>query len=69
MSASREKDMGINDADVAELVDARDLKFVPTSETAKLPCKTKTAEAIENDGIRRDLQNACDGRRTYESAA
>jgi hypothetical protein len=49
--------MAINDADVAELVDARDLKSPAAPEKAQLICKTFTASPTKTDGTERDLQN------------
>jgi hypothetical protein len=47
----------VNKADVAELVDARDLKSVGPFDYVELPCKTRRVSTIENDGTKRDLQN------------
>ena len=58
--------MEVNVADVAELVDARDLKFPAAPEPATLSCKTDNANTIENDAIRLDLQNAS-GAKNYRA--
>jgi hypothetical protein len=49
----------INDADVAELVDARDLKCLAHIETAQLSCKTRGDSLMETNGTKRDFQNIC----------
>jgi hypothetical protein len=53
----RKKAMEINEADVAELVDARDLKFFAVVESPHLFCITRPQITIETDGTRRDLHN------------
>jgi hypothetical protein len=47
----------VTKADVAELVDARDLKFFATIDTPPLFWKTTLLETIENDAARRVLEN------------
>jgi len=42
---------------MAELVDARDLKCVGTTENKAFFCKTLGPNPIENSGTKRDLQN------------
>jgi MFS family permease len=49
--------MEINRADVAELVDARDLKCFAPFEFVDLSCKTLALRPIKADGTERDLQN------------
>jgi hypothetical protein len=44
-------------ADVAKLVDARDLKSPARSVFIQLSLQTSLADAKENDGTKRDLQN------------
>src|SRR5260370_40771563 len=46
-----------NGADVAELVDARDLKFSALFESPHLFWKTRPPITIETDGTKRDLEN------------
>jgi hypothetical protein len=50
--------MEINDADVAELVDARDLKFVAPFEIHRIFCITRPETKTNIDAKRRDLHNA-----------
>jgi hypothetical protein len=47
----------VTKADVAELVDARDLKFFALVESPHLFCITRPKITIETDGTRRDLHN------------
>ena len=49
--------MEIKVADVAELVDARDLKFSALFESLHLFWKTRPPITIETDGTKRDLEN------------
>jgi hypothetical protein len=49
--------MEINDADVAELVDARDLKPCGPADNAHTSCKTEAGAPIESDGDPGHLQN------------
>jgi hypothetical protein len=44
-------------ADVAELVDARDLKCFALVESPHLFWKTRLPDTIESDGTKRDLEN------------
>jgi hypothetical protein len=46
-----------NGADVAELVDARDLKFVALVVSARFFCITRPQLTVEADGTKRDLDN------------
>jgi len=46
-----------NGADVAELVDARNLKFSALFESPHLFWKTRPPVTIETDGTKRDLEN------------
>src|SRR5579863_4078871 len=50
--------MEINNADVAELVDARDLKFAAPAENKAVFCKTPAKFLAEPARTKRDLQNA-----------
>jgi hypothetical protein len=43
---------------VAELVDARDLKFFAAFDVIALFWKTPAPDTMENDGTKRDLENA-----------
>jgi len=52
------KAMEINRADVAELVDARDLKFAAPAENKAVFCKTPAKFLAEPARTKRDLQNA-----------
>jgi len=45
-------------AGMAELVDARDLKVLATTEPPALSCKTVGPKPIETDGKRDHLQNS-----------
>ena len=56
-----QKAMEINDADVAELVDARDLKTSALVESHQLFCITRPQFTTETDRKRRDLHNAFRG--------
>jgi hypothetical protein len=47
----------VTKADVAELVDARDLKCPASFDPIIFSCKTAALEPIENDGTEQDLQN------------
>jgi hypothetical protein len=49
--------MEIKVADVAELVDARDLKSPAATDNAQYPCKTYGVSPIETDGNQPHLQN------------
>jgi hypothetical protein len=49
--------MQINKADVAELVDARDLKSPAATDNAQYSCKTCGVSPIETDGSQPHLQN------------
>jgi hypothetical protein len=52
-----EKAMEINDADVAELVDARDLKSHRRAEIPRELCQTPRKITMQDDRTRRDLSN------------
>ena len=49
--------MRINIADVAELVDARDLKFPATSENVRISCKIRNFAPAKSAGNPIHLQN------------
>ena len=57
MSDGDKKAIEINDADVAELVDARDLKFVAPFEIRRIFCITRPETKTKIDAKRRDLHN------------
>jgi hypothetical protein len=57
LPAQNEKAMEINRADVAELVDARDLKFVAPFEIHRIFCITRSKTKTEIDARRQDLHN------------
>jgi hypothetical protein len=61
LPSRNEKAKEINTADVAELVDARDLKTSALVESHQLFCITRPQITTETDRKRRDLHNAFRG--------
>jgi hypothetical protein len=53
-------------ADVAELVDARDLKFFAPLDKLHVFCITPSRDTMENDAKRPDLHNVSGGVRVVE---